>query len=108
VVRRGRGRRVLLVGGIQELVEAAGGLTVVAVVVVVVVVVSLDGIDVSIVDRRSVDRSLRHVIQAKRENSDEARTRGVITIDVASRLVQKEKSALAIPRCSTRRSLTIN
>jgi len=89
-------------------VEAAGGLTVVAVVVVVVVVVSLDGIDVSIVDRRSVDRSLRHVIQAKRENSDEARTRGVITIDVASRLVQKEKSALAIPRCSTRRSLTIN
>jgi hypothetical protein len=48
------------------------------------------------------------VIQAKRENSDEARTRGVITIDVASRLVQKEKSALAIPRCSTRRSLTIN
>jgi len=73
VVRRGRGRRVLLVGGIQELVEAAGGLTVVA---VVVVVVSLDGVDVSIVDGRGVDRPLRHVIQAKRENSDEARTRG--------------------------------
>jgi len=99
VVRRGRGRRVLLVGGIQELVEAVGSLTVVAAAaVVVVVVVSLDGADVSI-----VDRPLRHVIQAKRENSDEARTRGAIAIDVAPR-----RRKVHIPRRGTRRSLTIN
>jgi len=106
VVRRGRGRRVLLIRGIQELVEAAGGLTVVA--VVVVVVVSLDGVDVSIVDGRGVDRPLRHVIQAKRENSDEARTRGVIAIGAASRLTCRRRKEYTVPRCGTRRSLTIN
>lgn len=56
MVGRGRGWWIVLVGGIQELMETGGGLA-------IVVAVSLDGADVAVIGRCcSIDGSLRHVI----------------------------------------------
>lgn len=59
MISRRRGRRILLVRGIKQLMKIRRCLT-------IVVAVSLGGA-VPVVRRRRIDRSLRHVVQTKIE-----------------------------------------